>query len=50
MGGFQLASMGKNKKVIENSPASILAWKGQRVKTKYIWSEMANFDYDFCFE
>jgi len=35
MGGFQLAGTGKNKKVIENSPppTSILARKGQRVKT-----------------
>jgi hypothetical protein len=34
MGGFQHASTGKNKKVIENSPpARILALKGQRVKT-----------------
>jgi len=56
MGGFQRAGMGKNKKVIENSPCysehfSLRGPKNENFKKYiYILSEMAYFDYDFGYE
>jgi hypothetical protein len=53
MGGFQHAGTGKNKKVIENSPLLAFSLKGpksENLKNSYLSSEMANFDYNFCFE
>jgi len=53
MGGFHRAGMGKNKKVIENFLRYHFSLKGpksENLKKSYLLTEMANFDYNFCFE
>jgi hypothetical protein len=53
MEGFQHAGTGKNKKVVENSPCLHFSLKGpksENFKKSYLLSDMANFDYYFCFE
>ncbi len=53
MGGFQPASMGKNKKAIENFPCKhfrLKRPKSENLNNLYLLSEMDNFDYDFVFE
>jgi len=51
MGGFQRAIRGKNKKYWK----TLLAFKPERaaksenLRKTYVLSEMANFDYNFCF-
>jgi len=50
---FQRAGTGKNKKVLENSPCwhfSLKGPKSENLKNSYLLSDMANFDYNFCFE
>jgi hypothetical protein len=43
----------KTKKVIQNSPLQAFSPEGpksENLKNLYLYSEMANFDSNFCFE